>query len=564
MTRDLATEPHSSARREHAVAAALTLGGLAVSLVLAAMSDGFYHDDDVGHYIFARDAWGNATFRWHMWARPGYHFPVMPVVRYFGMFGCRVFSSLQTAGVGFLAYLIARRISERDRGVQRLTPLAPLLVWLQPLVMTLSLTTLTETTGALYLALGVWLYLRGNRVWGCAAISAMFVTRYELTALAPIPALAVIADAVRTGGGRWRRALRTPWMWGALAALLWAPAAYLIGAYGVDLRPDASPFHIFGDHYTEEYGSGDWSHMLRRWPIASGIGVLALAAAGAVRLVRRAWLPATLAAAGVLLHSIIYYFGTFASGGYERFLVPLAGLVAPLAAAGVAALVRPVGRWPATAALAAAAAGVWGVFGSGVPYVPKALLPPLAAGAVALTGALVLAAAASLAARRPKRRRIAASVALSAAAILACVQFAGQVRPLRLSDNRVYVTVRECLRRLEQTSYADNSGWTSHVIADRLNENIQWVRHDPTMIRMWRDAPPGRLYVWDSKYSGGQRTGEPEDIVTTHIRKLGRKVAQFNDPHSNHSAAVYVRVDVDGEGSNKGGASKPDTQHTGM
>ncbi|MGC9453236.1 MAG: hypothetical protein ACP5HU_00065, partial [Phycisphaerae bacterium] len=383
--RQRATEPGTSARCEHIVALVITLTGLAASIVMGAVSDGFYHDDDLGHYIFARDSWDDAGFRWHMWSRPGYNLPVMPVVHYFGMAGCRVFSAVQTAAVAFLAYLIARRLTANDPGIQRLTPLASAMVWLQPLVMTLSVTTLTETPGALYLALGLWLYLRGNRVWGCAAFSALFVTRYELTALAPIPALAVAADALRANNRDWRKALRTPWLWGAWAALLWAPAGYLLAAAGADLRPDASPFHIFGEHYTEEYGRGDWDHMLRRWPIASGIGVLALAAAGAARLGRRGWLPAALAAAGVLLHSVIYCFGAFASGGYERFLVPLAGPVAALAGCGFAALLRPRGRLPAVAALAAASAGVWGVFGAGVPYVPEALLPPLAACATILT-----------------------------------------------------------------------------------------------------------------------------------------------------------------------------------
>ncbi|MFW6065766.1 MAG: hypothetical protein ACOC9S_03010 [Planctomycetota bacterium] len=528
MMPETATEPDASARREHAVALAITLAGLVASILMGVVSDGFYHDDDVGHYLFARDSWRDSSIRWDMWSRPGYNLPVMPVVRYFGMAGCRVFSALQTAAVAFLAYLIARRISERDRGVQRLTPLAPALVWLQPLVMTLSLTTLTETTGALYLSLGVWLYLRGNRVWACAALSALFVTRYELTALAPIPALALFADAFRSAGGNYRNALRTPWLWGALAALLWAPAAYLLAAAGTDLRPDASPFHIFGEHYTEEYGRGDWDHMLRRWPIASGIGVLALAAAGAARLRRRAWLPATFAVGGILVHSLIYYFGAFASGGYERFLVPLAGPVAALTGCGIASLVRPRTRLPAVASLAAVSAGVWCISGAGVP----AAIPAAAAAAAVL-------------ALQPRARRIAATTALAVAAALAIAQFAGQVRPLRLEDNRVYVTVRECLQRLERTTYADSPGWTSHVIADWLSDDIRWIRHDPTMIRTWRSARPGRLYVWDSKYSGGQRTGEPEDVVTTHVRELGRKVAEFKDPHSPHSAAVYVRVNVD-------------------
>ncbi len=534
----------ASPSRHHLAALVLTLAGLAVSLLLAGASDGFYHDDDIGHYIFARDSWEDPAIRWDMWSRPGYNLPVMPVVRYLGMFGCRAFSALQTAGVAFLAYLIARRITKGDPEARRLALLAPVLVWVQPLVMTLSFTTLTETPAALYLALGVWLYLRGNRVWACIAMSALFVTRYELAVLAPVVGLALLTDADRASGGSWRRTLLTPWLWGGLAAMLWAPAVYAIAAAGVDLRPEASPFHIFGDHYTAEYGRGDFLHMLRRWPIASGIGVLALAAGGAVRSGRRAWLPTAVCTVAIAMHSFVYWRGAFASGGYERFLVPLAGPVAALAAVGVAAMFRPRGRVPAVAVLAASAAGVWSVFGGGVPYVPAALLPPLATFAVSVTSVLALGAVVALLAGGSRGRRAAALGALTAAAVLAGLQVGGQVRPLRLSDSEVYVVVRECLRELDDTAFAGGSGWTSHPIADWLSEDIRWVRHDPTMIDTWRAAPPGYLYVWESKYSGATRTGDPEEVITPHIQQLGMRVAEYAADDGKHSAAVYVRLNI--------------------
>ena len=65
-----------------------------------------------------------------------------PVAHWFGLLGCRIFSSLMTAGTAYLSYLIARRILA---GVPRgayLAAIAPALVWLQPLTMTLAATTL--------------------------------------------------------------------------------------------------------------------------------------------------------------------------------------------------------------------------------------------------------------------------------------------------------------------------------------------------------------------------------------------------------------------------------------
>ena len=149
---------------------ATTLGGLAVALLLIALSDGFYHDDDITHFNFARDAWPrpsalqypishmNAT--WGMWARPGYNLPTILVAHYGGVVGCRVFSAVLTTIVAWLAYCIARRTTP-DGGVA--LGFAPALVWLGPVTMTLACTTLTETPAALYMTLGVWLYLCGRR-----------------------------------------------------------------------------------------------------------------------------------------------------------------------------------------------------------------------------------------------------------------------------------------------------------------------------------------------------------------------------------------------------------------
>ena len=179
------------------LALSLTLGGLAVALLLGAASDGFYHDDDITHFLFARDAWTQPRSMWHWWSRPGYNIPTMLVAHFFGVLCCRFFSALQTAAVAFLAYLIARRLARYAGVPAYVAALAPALVWVQPLAMTLASTTLTETTAAVYVTLAVWLYLRGNRIWACAALSPAFVTRYETMALAPIVAGAVVYDCLR-------------------------------------------------------------------------------------------------------------------------------------------------------------------------------------------------------------------------------------------------------------------------------------------------------------------------------------------------------------------------------
>ena len=133
----LAAPVASSQWRWHLTALALAAGGLAVAGVLISLSDGFYHDDDLTHYNFARAGWHSAGSLLYRWARPGYNVPAAVVAHWGGLLGCRIFSALQTAAVGFLAYLIARRIGVPPAAAA----MAPALVWLQPLTMTLACTT---------------------------------------------------------------------------------------------------------------------------------------------------------------------------------------------------------------------------------------------------------------------------------------------------------------------------------------------------------------------------------------------------------------------------------------
>ena len=58
-------------RQTWILAAVATLAGLSASIVLGLASDGAYHDDDICHFLFARDAWSSVHALLHQWARPG-------------------------------------------------------------------------------------------------------------------------------------------------------------------------------------------------------------------------------------------------------------------------------------------------------------------------------------------------------------------------------------------------------------------------------------------------------------------------------------------------------------
>ena len=179
MTHTLPTQCRPAPSRYDRLGWVFVLAGLAVSAVLGLLSDGIYMNDDATHYFIAKAGVGDPVAMLSRWGRVGYTLPTAPVAHWLGFDGCRLFSAIQTALLALLSWRTARRLI----GPGFFAASAALLVWLQPLAFRLALTTLTETTGALYLMLAVFLYVRGNRLWACGAFSALFLTRDETLAM---------------------------------------------------------------------------------------------------------------------------------------------------------------------------------------------------------------------------------------------------------------------------------------------------------------------------------------------------------------------------------------------
>lgn len=521
----------------------LTLAGFVVAFGLASRSDGFYHDDDITHFLFARDAWANPGAMWHWWSRPGYNVPTMFVARFFGVFGCRVFSALQTAAVAFVAYLIARRLGRAVGLPDYAAALAPALVWVQPMLMTLAYTTLTETPAALYLTLAVWLYLRGNRVWACAVLSPMFITRYETMALAPILAGAVIYDALRARTWRIGRAVLTPWAWACVAAMLWAPAAQVVASIIAKLPPGDSILHMFGRQYSPGYGRGAWNHFLIRWVLAAGGGTLALAAAGAVRLGRRGWLVTALTGGLVVVHTLLYRYGLFGSGGYERFLVPVAGLVGALAATGLGAAWHRARQRGPEAMLLVLAAALFAVLHY-APYLTQHapwLWPFLSMKRIVPLAALLLLAGCAMAVTRQARWRSVLGRSASVVALgIIVVQAAVMVRPLTMASSPLNTAVTRCVREVALGPYGGKAALTTHVLVRLLRDRVDLVQDAADAEEQWKRVRPGTLFYWDSKY-GGDVTGTKS--AAPLYRALGRRGRLLSIHRvDSYAAAVFRRL----------------------
>lgn len=483
---------HQADRRSDRLALGLTLLGFAAALLLGGISDGFYHDDDFCHYRFAVDAWSDVQSMLHWWARPGYTIPAMFVARFFGLPGCRVFSALLTAISAWLAYCIARRVCRNDPA-GRYVWIAPLLVWVQPLVMILAETTLTETPALFSLTLGTWLLVVRRPMFSAAVWSVLFVTRLELLAIGPLLAGLLAVQAWRDAGHQWRRAARTTWLYGAWALLLWAPVSYFAAAWYFPMSPEASPWRLFQRQYSDQYGQGDAYHYLLRWMQCSTLGVLVFFGLGAARVrARRGAMIWVLPVAVVLLHTLLYAFNSFASGGYARFLVPISGLVGATAAVG---------------------------FG------------------VCLSAGL------------PARRRLRGLGVAFAVLLLLFAQAIVQIRPLPLAEpvpppgHRprdpqlvLHALVLDCARAVAATPHADSDIYCTHVLSAMVFPDAtagispeQWQRR----------CPPGTVVLWDSKYGGD--SSDPESLWAS-LQQYGTCIAYYQWRW--HAAAAFVRNEI--------------------
>jgi hypothetical protein len=473
------------------------LVGLAVAVTLGLASSGVYQDDDLSHYLRAKRSMGDVTQLLHRWNRPGYNIPTMLVANAFGLTGCRLFSAIQTAVAALAAYGIARRLI----GPCRYAALAPAVLWAQPMVLRLATTTLTETTALMTLTVGLWLWVSRRRVGACAVISLSFVTREELLALLPLVAVGAIWHAWVQADRRLGATLRTGWLWGCAAALLWAPAAYWLSAWLVDLPADASPLTIFSRQWSPEYGTGSWFWFLGVWMETASIGILAVALGGAVALGRRGAMVTAWVWGLVGLHTLIYARVMFASGGYARFLVPVSGLLAVLAAAGLRAILQHRQRPALLAALLGGAC--WSLLAirmlwfipTGYAVLPGWLTPALLALGVVflLTGLAVL--------FRPRRvvLQTAGIVSVALSGVLLVGHVAMVIRPLRWTDMPDGRLIVRTIDHLNEAGLGGAPAISQHVIVQHL-WGAREVGGNAQAIDAWQGAAPGTLFFWESKY----------------------------------------------------------------
>lgn len=481
------------------------------TILLGAWSDGAYHDDDLTHYLMARWSAVFPGYLLNIWGRPGFTIPAAAVAwigsPQAGWHAVRILSAFVTAASALLAARAARRLG--------IAPgwLVALLCYVQPLNTVLAATSLTENFAACYLTAAVYFLLGGRAISASAVFSLVLVSRHETVALLPVWWLGVWM----AGGPYGRRVC-------ALAASLAAPALHN-AAFFAAYR--AWPFQLFlapsgSTQYPPTGPLAYFPHLVAAVPFV----VLAFALLGARRVAAsrfsnasaqpglsreaaekpRAWIIPALAATFVAIHIVVMAAGVFASGGYARFMVTIAPIMAVLAAAGLSACIeegaagtnRPDARLPWVAiagvvALAWLAVEIeWRAGRLGIRDERFFVLIRV----VAATTALVVLLTAVLRDGRSRRalRRLAAIWLIG----LVVVQNAALIRPLRV--NEPSRAVARIVRWIESQGLADRpifatNSWFAYY--------FNWAE-DPRVHkgkRLVSSMPVGTLVIWDSIYS---------------------------------------------------------------
>jgi len=299
--------------------------GLLFSVIVFARSPGPVFDDETGHIVIAQQVWRDPDLALNIWGRVA-NTLAYSVPSLFGVNGARVGSLLMTCLTVLLTTKVAIKL-----GVKHFY-FIPLFFWFQPWVMELSYQGITQIPFSLYAIAGIYFWLDGKNNVASLLFGLLPLTRHE--------------GIVMTG--LWFLLMLQQRHWRA-ASLAWLPMVIYNVVYLLALQPPLleTPFALyFNSGSTTIYGIGGWFHFFPYLIWGMGIPVFfwTLLSLPSILRMRDKALLVVFYAAYFLIHSIIYRFGLFASGGYGMFVFPLAPAAALLGTLGAEYILQGINR----------------------------------------------------------------------------------------------------------------------------------------------------------------------------------------------------------------------------
>lgn len=298
-------------------------------LYRAFSGNGWALDDELAHFRISRSVWDDPEQILHLWSRPGRNLlEFWPSL--FGLKATRVWVLLLAMLAIWLSVAEGKRLKMRSLWA------LPLLIGFQCWFPELAASVLTQTPFMLVWIAGVYLAARGHLVSAALCWGSLGLIRHEGIALSALWGLWVVLGPQ----GFLRLAWQKNWpqssrAFGQAAWLgFWTFFPNIVFNVAARLSTGKWPFLIFLDEKpTSLYGSGNLFHFFPLIVIGAGFPVMTLAILGFRKLRFTTWENVLYLTypAYFLLHSIIFWRGLFASGGYYHFLMPMApwlGLVA--------------------------------------------------------------------------------------------------------------------------------------------------------------------------------------------------------------------------------------------
>ncbi len=444
------------------------IGGFIWCLFYLLVSTGWSLDDELSHYLRSRSVWQNPVLIFDAWTRIGRNlFHVLP--SHFGLTAARIWTLLFAALAVWISTLLAARL-----GAKRAW-LVPLALWFQPWFVELSWGVLTQTPFLLAMLGGIW-FLSGRRLaWSGFCFGLLPLIRHEGIALLGLWAIAVTVE---------RLLHRKPFdLVPAALASAFPLAAYNLAAW---ICLHDLPSRIYFDAKpTEIYGSGPLWHFAAICLVPAGVCTVILAVCGLPRCLRgwrQCW-PLFFYPAYFALHSVIFWKGLFASGGYYHFLMPAVPGLAIVAVFGADALLdrRRIGS--------------------------NVLAGILIAG-LALQGLLLV-------------------------HVLAMQKWAGVPPQLGLARDPIHHALQQALDWQEVHRPAARPVICHHIYAAFSRDWIEIAKPPDEISPSAATLPPGTVVIWEAKYS--DLTGLPlKDFQQTDWKEVasfgGGSVRVFEKP----------------------------------
>jgi hypothetical protein len=279
------------------------------TLYLLWHSPGTFTQDEIGHFVIARDAWRSPSLIFNDWGR-AVNTLIYMIPALFGLTCARVAATAMAAAT----VILTAKLAEKLRAQYYFA--IPIVMWFQLWYCDFAHTAITEIPFSLLMVLCTYLLVSGELLAGSIVIGLAPYVRTEGIALTLVWVVYCL----------WKK------NWSSTTiALLPMMVVSLVNRliFGTSHLAMYARTHPIGELQMKLYGVGPWSHYPKVLINSVGLPVMIMAVyAFAAILKRSARLQVfTLYGLYLCIHMVVYHFGLYGGGGDHRYVFPLAPVI---------------------------------------------------------------------------------------------------------------------------------------------------------------------------------------------------------------------------------------------